>query len=461
MSSSSSPSPDKAQTQTQTIDPVLRNALRYTISAKEYELLHQYLLSHAPAVRKRTPHPNKFDAISQGPDDYSVAAIRASLRLAVATLSGLKAWELVNTKLLRRGTATHAPSPRTPVWKSPNVRLSSSLALILLFHRLLRRFFVRLRQSLLSPDAKSFRRRNPLLAGLFLAVCPGDQLRISVAIYVFTRALEFGYNHLEELGYSRNTPSWFGSWLIMPVACGQLLHAFVFDRDCFPAAYGKLILNNSPEYIRKRPAHYPAHLPWPTATDIADNLAAISRQRWPPFVSPILFPTHETLPTSLASMSAISSPAQSSHQVSGPKNILRMTLFISGAIGTSWGSVCLFQHFLPRTLLPTQRWFFGGFLGGLWGFLERKKGRANFLYTARMSIDSLWKVGVKKGWWRGIKNGDVLLFVLSLATVNALYEISPQSVNSGVARKGLGVLRGEGWVDRATVPPEDERQASD
>jgi hypothetical protein len=529
--SSSSPSPDKAQTQT--IDPVLRNALRYTISAREYELLHQYLLSRAPAVRKRTPHPNKFDAISQGPDDYSVAAIRASLRLAVATLSGLKAWELVNTKLLRRATATHAPSPRTPVWKSPNVRLSSSLALILLFHRLLRRFFVRLRQSLLSPDAKSFRRRNPRvarpltsklapaigssLAGFFLAVCPGDQLRISVAIYVFTRALEFGYNHLEELGYSRNTPSWFGSWLIMPVACGQLLHAFVFDRDCFPAAYGKLILNNSPEYIRKRPAHYPAHLPWPTATDIADNLAAISRQRWPPFVSPILFPTHETLPTSLASMSAISSSAHPAIKslscallhpqdpsclrtyvqywiqafpkvarlftlyftamslaryrtfLKSPisainnlaKNILRMTLFISGAIGTSWGSVCLFQHFLPRTLLPTQRWFFGGFLGGLWGFLERKKGRANFLYTARTSIDSLWKVGVKKGWWRGIKNGDVLLFVLSLATVNALYEISPQSVNSGVARKGLGVLRGEGWVDRVMVPPEGERQASD
>lgn len=66
----------------------------------------------------------------------------------------------------------------------------------------------------------------------------------------------------------------------------------------------------------------------------------------------------------------------------------------------------------------------------------------------------MWKVGVKRGWWKGIKNGDVLLFVVSLATVNALYEISPRSVNSGVARKGLGVLRGEGWVDRAVMPIE-------
>jgi hypothetical protein len=422
----------------------------------------------------------------------------------------------------------HRSQPRLPVWKSPNVRLSSSLALILLFHRLLRRFFVRLRDSLLSNDAKLFRKRNPRiaqsltsklapaigssLAGFFLAVCPGDQLRITMAIYIFTRALEFGYNYLEELGYLTNKPSWFGSWILMPLTCGQLLHAFIFDRDCFPASYGKLILDNSPEYIQKRPADYPAHLKWPAPFDIVDSLADISRQRWPPFVSPILFPTHTTLPKSRTSISPISSPAHPAIKslscallhpqdpsclrtyvqywiqafpkvarlftvyftamslaryrtfLDSPisavnnlaKSILRMSLFISGAVGTCWGSVCLFQNILPRTFLPTQRWFLGGFLGGLWSYLERKNGRANFLYTLRMSIDSFWKVGTKRGWWKGIKNGDVLLFVLSLATVNVLYEVSPRTVNSGVARKGLGVLRGEGWVDRATLPKEDK-----
>jgi hypothetical protein len=346
------------------------------------------------------------------------------------------------------------------------------------------------------------------LAGFFLAVCPADQLRITMAIYIFTRAMEFGYNYMEELGYFKNKPNWFGSWLIMPVACGQLLHAFVFDRDCFPASYGKLILNSSPEYIQKRPADYPAHLPWPSTFDIVDNLAEISRLRWPPFISPILFPNHKTLPRSLTSMSPISSPAHPAMQslscallhpgdpsclrtyvqywiqafpkvarlftlyftamsitryrtfLDSPvtavnnlaKSILRMSIFISGAIGTSWGSICL---------LHTQRWFFGGFLGGTWAFLERKKGRANFLYSLRMSIDSLWKVGVKRGWWRGVKNGDVLLFVLSLATVNVLYEVSPRSVNSGVARKGLGVLRGEGWVDRAALPKEGKAKVDE
>ncbi|KAF2115811.1 hypothetical protein BDV96DRAFT_545577 [Lophiotrema nucula] len=528
MSSSSSSSHPSPSGRPEQIDPILRNALRYTVSPREYQLLHQYLLSRAPAVRKRTLPPRRYDAISKGTDDYNAAAVRASLRLAVVTFSGLKAWELVTTKLLARGTPKR-PQRRLPIWKSPNVRLTSSVALILLFHRLLRRFFTRLRESLLTNEAKSFRRRNPRisrsltsriapaigssLAGFFLAVYPGDQLRITMAIYVFTRALEFCYNYLEDQGYFKNKPSWVGSWMIMPVASGQLLHAFVFDRDCFPSAYGNFILGNSPEYIQKRPPHYPKNLAWPGTFDIVDSLAEISRSRWPPFTSPIMFPNSETLPRGLASISPITSPAHPAMQslscallhpndpscvrtyvsywiqvfpkvarfftiiftalsvtrykafLDSPiaainklaKSILRMSLFISGAIGTSWGSICLFQRILPRNFIPTQRWFLGGFLGGSWAFLERKNGRSNFLYSARMSIDSLWKVGVKKGWWRGVKNGDVLLFALSLATVNVLYEISPKSINSGVARKGLGVMRGEGWVDRAALPREKSK----
>jgi hypothetical protein len=350
------------------------------------------------------------------------------------------------------------------------------------------------------------------LAGFFLAVCPGDQLRITIAIYILTKSLEYSYNYLEELGYFQNRPKWFGSWMLMPLACGQLLHAFVFDRDCFPEAYGGFILKYSPEYIQRRPEDYPKNLPWPSTFDIVDNLAKISKAQWPPFTSPILFPTMETLPKGLSAISPITSPAHPAIKnlscallhpqdpsclrtyvsywvqafpkvarfftiiftalsltrwrsfLNSPisavnklaKSILRMSLFISGAIGTSWGSICFFQHVFPRAFLPTQRWFLGGLLGGLWAFLERKTGRDNFLYSMRMSIDSLWKVGVKRGWWRGIKNGDVLLFTLSLATVNVLYELSPKSVNSGVVRKSLGILRGEGWVDRAISREKDE-----
>ncbi|KAJ9649469.1 hypothetical protein H2199_000244 [Coniosporium tulheliwenetii] len=497
-SSSSGSKPDK-------IDPVLRNALRYTVSAKEYKLLHRYLISRAPAVKKRTPPPPRYEAIVKGGDDYNAAAIRASLRLAITTYGALKAWEYFTTKVLARGRVVQ-PKAKTSLWKSPNVRLSCSLSLILLFHRLLHRFFTRLRESLLTDQAKPFRRRNPRvsrtltsrlapaigasLSGFFLGVYPGDQLRITIAIYVFTRALEFVYNGLEDRGWFKNRPWWFGSWLCMPVACGQLLHAFVFDRDCFPESYGEFILNHSPQYIQTRPATYPSHLAWPSTFSIVDNLAEISRLKWPPFVSPILFPNAQTLPASVRAIAPITSPAHPAikslscallhpHDPSclrtyvsywiqafppvarffalvfsamgilrykafaaDPvkaaarlvKSVLRMSLFITGSIGTSWASICLFAHYLPRNVLPTKRWFLGGVLGG-----------------ARLSLDSLWKVGVKHGWWRGVRNGDVLLFVASLAVVNAVYEIDPKAVSGGVVRKGLGMLRGEGWVDRAAL----------
>jgi hypothetical protein len=353
------------------------------------------------------------------------------------------------------------------------------------------------------------------LAGFFLAVYPGDQLRITITIYIFTRALEFCYNHLEELGYFRNRPGWFGSWMLMPVVCGQLLHAFVFDRDCFPTAFDKLILGNSYVYTQKKPQGYPKNMTWPSTHVIVDSLAEISRAKWPLFTSPILFPEMKTLPKSLTAIAPITSPAHPAIKnlscamlhpndpscirtyvsywirafpkiarfftiiytalsitkykafINSPisavnelaKRVLRVSVFICGGLGTSWGTACLFQNIFPRTFLATQRWFLGGFLAGMWAFFDRRQGRGNFLYSARMSIDSLWKVGVKRGWWRGVKNGDVLLFTVSLATVNVLYELSPKSVNSGVARKGLGVLRGEGWVDRAALSREERDQA--
>lgn len=95
-SSSSSGKPDK-------VDPVVRNALRYTLSAREYKLLHQYLISRAPpAARQKAPPPRRYEAIVKGTDDYNAAAIRASLRLAISSYSALKLWEIVSTRLMGR-----------------------------------------------------------------------------------------------------------------------------------------------------------------------------------------------------------------------------------------------------------------------------------------------------------------------------------------------------------------------
>ena len=93
------PSPKAAK-----IDPILRNTLRYTISAKEYRTLHEYLITRSPqALRERAPPPAKVDSITKASDDHNAAAIRASLRVFIASQTGLQIWDLITTRILAKG----------------------------------------------------------------------------------------------------------------------------------------------------------------------------------------------------------------------------------------------------------------------------------------------------------------------------------------------------------------------
>jgi len=69
------------------------------------------------------------------------------------------------------------------------------------------------------------------------------------------------------------------------------------------------------------------------------------------------------------------------------------------------------------------------------------------MYSLRMSMDSTWKVGVKRGWWKSVKGGDVWLFVASLAVINVMYSRDVEAVNSSLSRRIASGLRGEGFVD--------------
>lgn len=86
-------------------DPVTRNAIRYTVSAREYALLHRYLISRTPVLKDKSPKPETREIVPKEADDYNAATVRATVRLFVASYSGLKTWEFVTQHLFARGTS--------------------------------------------------------------------------------------------------------------------------------------------------------------------------------------------------------------------------------------------------------------------------------------------------------------------------------------------------------------------
>lgn len=108
---------------TTAVHPLLRTTLRYTLSAKEYKLLHDYLVKRSPtAVQKRFVSPQRYEALyhsssppsgrsgdgkssSRGGDDYNAAAVRAALRVFLAASAGLKAWDVISGRLAGKAAA--------------------------------------------------------------------------------------------------------------------------------------------------------------------------------------------------------------------------------------------------------------------------------------------------------------------------------------------------------------------
>ncbi|KAJ5438626.1 uncharacterized protein N7458_009624 [Penicillium daleae] len=521
------PAPDAASTapthgagDAPDVHPVVRTALRISLSAKEYRALYGLLAKRAPGVQGKLVSPSHYDAIVHSKNRRNEAAVRASLRVFVGTGAALKLLETIIGRI--RGSAEQKKS-RGPILRSPNFRLSLSLSLLLLLHRLLYRFLVRIRANLCTDDAKPFRDRNPRIAraltsrfapavgasaaGFALGICPQDQLRLTVAIYTGTRSLEFLYNVMDSKGWLDDRPWWFGSWLLMPVSCAQLFHAFVFDRENTPKWFGNVIFRLSPSYIPGRPDALPEDVFWPEKDQIVDSLASIASLRWPAFISPTLHPSDpNTLPLSVKSISPITGPAHPSiahlscallhpsvpscstafvHHIllsvpplarfltavslaltipklktvlaqpitsinSLSKRIITMTAVLSAAVGSAWGSVCLLNNTLPRSTLPTKRFFISGALGGL-PFALLANSRSVFMYFFRAAVDSAWKTGVKRGLWKGGRAVELWLFVLSWALMGSILEAHPSAVQGRGLRKGLAWLRGDGFVDLEEV----------
>lgn len=128
------------------------------------------------------------------------------------------------------------------------------------------------------------------------------------------------------------------------------------------------------------------------------------------------------------------------------KRIISLTAILSASVGSAWGSICLWNSTLPRSVLPTQRFFLSGAAAGL-PFVFLSSSRNLFLYFFRAAVDSAWKSGVKRGLWKGWKGGDLFVLVITWALMGSILETRPSAVQGKGVRKALAWMRGDGYVD--------------
>jgi hypothetical protein len=235
--------------------------LRFLISKNEYERIEVILSPYTPqSVRPHLPSTADFDQRPRSPnnkvglleaaigtrDEFLPVTVRQGTRVFAGTYIAATLVDVVLIGIIKEHGYIWTPftnhSRKRILTNLRNKRsfqtaLATSLT-ISLYRTLFRIFSLRPFLKYLSPAFLA-----GSLAGLALALHPADSRRITITIYILTRTLEFCYNLLDDNGYlPTEKPWWFGSWLIFPLSSAQLLHAFVFDRDCFPKVHCLMIL---------------------------------------------------------------------------------------------------------------------------------------------------------------------------------------------------------------------------
>lgn len=81
------------------IHPLVRNALRVSLSTKEYRALHNVAVKRAPGLRDKLPSPSRYEAMANPKNRHTEAALRTSLRVLVGSGLALKLVEVIMSRV--------------------------------------------------------------------------------------------------------------------------------------------------------------------------------------------------------------------------------------------------------------------------------------------------------------------------------------------------------------------------
>ncbi|CAG8556625.1 10914_t:CDS:2 [Paraglomus occultum] len=340
---------------------------------------------------------------------------------------------------------------------------------------------------------------SALIASQTLRLVKNQNTRNVIIVFLFVKVLEFGFKLLQGIKVIPQLPKWMGPWLLFPLSSAQLIYAYLYHPDTFQAssAYSRFITSRSSAYLPPLPPDHISPYPWPSESEILSSLATLTTLNYPVFLSPKINRDGPALPSILRTIQPVLESAHPAHNrmacalmhpdepscwltlwkfvnkefasalkysviifllpyvlkinkiwespcrffykfiLNTLPSAAQTATFISNSIGTAWASICLFQSIFPNKFMPTTRICLGGFLGGLWVLVEPKERQlAIGMYSLRLSLESLWKVLVKTGKVKNIRDGDVFLFAFSTACLMSIYELQPKYM-SALMRKQI------------------------
>ena len=104
------------------------------------------------------------------------------------------------------------------------------------------------------------------------------------------------------------------------------------------------------------------------------------------------------------------------------KNTLRSCFFLSGYCTLAWYVTCLSRNAFNKELKAA--FFVNGLVSGMASLLEPPRRRIELgMYCLPRALESIWKIGLKSGMWKTVKNGDVYMFCASMAVMMKLYQV--------------------------------------
>lgn len=308
---------------------------------------------------------------------------------------------------------------------------------------------------------------NSIIAGGIAGLSVFSQTRDSwrtISLYTFARLLQCMYNGLKERNYFQWTNSFtHGDTILFALSSAQIMYAYVMRPNTLPKSYFDFIVNTSPihrtvlEVVRLNNREMPFDVQKITA--FCKNKGTILGNiefPYPQIGCNILHPqTHGCVKHNVnvfidtakkilplyASLTVVPTLVfQFGTLMKAPlqtilglvKSTTRSVSFLASFVTLYMSVVC--TH---RNLFSTENkylFWFAGLICSSSIMLEKKSRRSELaLYTLPRALDSLYMILNERKWLGTVPNGELYLFMLSMAGLMYYYDFERSTMSNLIA----------------------------